>query len=585
MANNYVKLDADAHRLKRALTEEARRHLMENRHVKDEVIDIFDLGSHGERISLPIRSIDGEVSDVRLYLPKHLRPAKRSQKILPLKGGDGSTKLYPIEVAQVLALNECRRSGEEPSYEILENLDRLEKLRSLIRDFSFVLLVEGEMDALAAISQGFLAITNTCGANSWNDSFSETLAALKIPIVICMDADNAGVEGAQKRAESLYSHGVDVRVVEWSDSVPEGHDITDELSSRGLTGLMAVVASARPYRDVISLDEVMAENIDWLYEPYIAVGKVTLVEGDPGIGKTYFVLVVAAAVTVGGRGLPGDQEVTSGPVLLMSAEDGLGDTIKPRLETRDAELSKILAPKELFTLDDKGFKNLEELIRRHGPRLVVIDPIMPFLSAKTDSNKATDMRPFFKNLSRLAQKYKCAVLVTRHLAKSKEQTGVSRGLGSIDISAAVRSILQVTVDSEVSGLKRISHIKSNIGMKGKALGFRTDGGSFSWVQDLPAVQTCEVNSEIDRACDFLKEALSEGPLDALEVSDQARILGLSKSTLNRAKAKVGVRSKRVTHDGKLVVWKWYLPGYQWQTGKSEQVDQDFQENLPFTSET
>jgi hypothetical protein len=246
----------------------------------------------------------------------------------------------------------------------------------------------------------------------------------------------------------------------------------------------------------------------------------------------------------------------SGVVLLMSAEDGIADTIRPRLEKMGANLFRIFAPREIFTLDDIGFVTLERHINEYKPELVIIDPLMPFLDSKKDTNKASDMRPFFKNLARLARLYDCAVVVTRHLAKSLEQKGITKGLGSIDISAAVRSMLQVSEESK--GLKRVDHIKSNVGAMAKSFGYRLDNGVFTFVGMLDDAESTEYKSqgEVDRACDFIREILKTGPTTSAEAQESCQEMGFSKSTIKRARTRLGVDARKVG-----LIWYWWLPGY------------------------
>lgn len=142
-----------------------------------------------------------------------------------------------------------------------------------------------------------------------------------------------------------------------------------------------------------------------------------------------------------------------------------------------------------------------------------------------------------------------------------DKTGVSKGLGSIDISAAVRSILQVMADFKDKGLKRVSHIKSNIAAKGKPFGYRLDEGIFSWIPDVgePDDNYDETANETQRACDFLNEILKDGSLQSTLVDEQAKEIAISKSTLNRAKKRIGVRARQIKEGQKILWWEIYLP--------------------------
>lgn len=536
---------------KNALSSELRDYIRNERLISDEVIEKFDLGQNDNRLSIPIKNPDGRVEDIRLYLPAKYRTKANVPKVMPTKNADASPKLFPAQVLQPFGTD---------NHENLGNLENLEKDQ-------FLLLCEGEMDALTANSAGFRAITNTCGAGVWNEEFSELITETKLPVVILLDNDIAGEEGAIKRAESLTRFDVKTYVANWPVDRNQKHDITDELKLFGVDSLYQIIRKATRHSEIIYLDEVVAEEVKWLVKPYISIGKTTLIEGEPGIGKSFSALAFAALTSIGGAN-PFDENdfIPEGKVLLMSAEDGLPDTIKPRLEKMESNLKKIFAPREIFTLDDKGFETLNRVVEKEKPILVVLDPLTPFLDGKKDVNKASDMRPFFKNLANIAVKNSCAILVTRHLAKNVEQKGVSRGLGSIDISAAVRSILQVTHDSESKEIKRVTHIKSNIGAKGPPFGYTIKEGVFSWVTTLSAEEEAdEPAGELERACSILNDALKDGPMNAKDIYSLAKEMSLSKSTLSRAKKKLRISSKKTTDSGKTVVWQWYIlesQGYQ-----------------------
>ena len=124
----------------------------------------------------------------------------------------------------------------------------------------------------------------------------------------------------------------------------------------------------------VSMSSIQTEEISWLWYPRIPRRKVTLIEGDPGLGKSWITLAIATAVTLG-KGLPDCELIEPGNVLLLSAEDGLGDTVKPRLETLGADVSRVFAIDKPITLDWTGCKDLHRLIGEHSPSVVIIDPL------------------------------------------------------------------------------------------------------------------------------------------------------------------------------------------------------------------
>ncbi|MDD4414948.1 MAG: AAA family ATPase, partial [Oscillospiraceae bacterium] len=194
---------------------------------------------------------------------------------------------------------------------------------------------------------------------------------------------------------------------------------------------------------IICMDDIETKEVDWLWYPYIPYGKVTIVQGDPGEGKTSFALALIALLTTG-KPLP-EQEHGGEPVsvIYQTAEDGLSDTIKPRLEAYGADCKRVLVIDEdevSLTLSDE---RLEEAVNETGARLVVLDPIQAYLGSDVDMHRANEVRPVFKRLCTMAEKTCCAVILIGHMNKDTKGKALYRGLGSINYSAAVRSILVV----------------------------------------------------------------------------------------------------------------------------------------------
>ena len=194
---------------------------------------------------------------------------------------------------------------------------------------------------------------------------------------------------------------------------------------------------------IISLSEIKTEEVKWLWYPYIPFGKVTIVQGDPGEGKTTFVLSVIAALTRG-EALP---ECETGlpqmNVIYQTAEDGLADTIKPRLEAVGADCSRVQTiddSKSMLTLTDQ---RLEEAIYSTDAGLLVLDPLQAYLGSGVDMHRANEIRPIMKKLSAVAERTGCAVVLIGHMNKASGMKSGYRGLGSIDFTAAARSILVV----------------------------------------------------------------------------------------------------------------------------------------------
>ncbi|MCH7681797.1 AAA family ATPase, partial [candidate division KSB1 bacterium] len=221
---------------------------------------------------------------------------------------------------------------------------------------------------------------------------------------------------------------------------------------------------------LVNLSTVQSEKVEFLWHPRIPLGKVTLIEGDPGVGKSWLTVAIATAVSLG-RGLPDCESCEPGNVLILSAEDGLSDTIKPRLESFGANCKRISAPSEPFTLDQKGFNLLSQFIQKCSPRLVIIDPLVAYMGGKIDLHKANETRSIMSQMARLAERNKCSIVAVRHLTKGGKTKGIYRGLGSIDITAACRSVLLVGCDANNPNERGVVHIKSNLAKLAAPIGY------------------------------------------------------------------------------------------------------------------
>ena len=194
---------------------------------------------------------------------------------------------------------------------------------------------------------------------------------------------------------------------------------------------------------LLTMSDIQAEKVRWLWQPYLPRGKITMIQGDPGDGKTTFVLALTALLT---RGLPmpgGEAAAPPMNVIYQTAEDGLADTIRPRLDALGAECSRVLVIDEgerELTLDDH---RLAQAIRQTGAGLAVLDPIQAYLGNNVDMHRANEVRPIFKRLGQLAEQTGCAIVLVGHMNKMQGAKSAYRGLGSIDFRAAARSVLLV----------------------------------------------------------------------------------------------------------------------------------------------
>lgn len=325
--------------------------------------------------------------------------------------------------------------------------------------------------------------------------------------------------------------------------------------------------------EFICLDDVEPEEISWLWFPYIALGKLTMISGEEGLGKSWLTCAFASAVS-NGYGFPlSDSNFESGNVLMLSAEDGLGDTIKPRLVSCKANTKKIFALNEGIVFDENGLKSLERHVSKLKPKLIMVDPLFAYTSAKTDVNSANQSRAVSSRLTEIAANHNCAIVLIRHIGKSKGM-GDSRaaGLGSIDWRAAVRSELLVGKNPNDENEKAIVQTKNNLAKFGDSIGFEikdsANGAVFQWTgkSDLSAEQILSIpeqrrsGSEMSKAESFLLTALGEGERPASEVMKEAESVGLTEQNLRTARTKldVKVRKEGNGYTGEQR-WFWRLP--------------------------
>ena len=254
---------------------------------------------------------------------------------------------------------------------------------------------------------------------------------------------------------------------------------------------------------------------------------------------------------------------------MLSAEDGLADTIKPRLVAAGADCTRVFAPTDKLTFGEKGLLWFSEMIADHKPLLVVIDPLFAYTGAKIDINKANEAPSISSRLAHIAEKFNTSILAIRHFNKAKGN-GDSRaaGMSSIDWRAAARVELLVGVDPDDPSKRAIIHDKHNLSEKGKSLGFTIRDGQFLWTgeSDLTVARILsnggneeDVQGRND-AEDFLREVLKLAPRPANEIQREARGAGLTDYQLRGAKARLRIKSeKRGGTYGGEKGWVWSLP--------------------------
>ena len=338
---------------------------------------------------------------------------------------------------------------------------------------------------------------------------------------------------------------------------------------------------SEPELKLINMESVKVEQIEWLLYPFIPFGKVTIIQGDPGEGKTTMVLQIIAKLTRGEpillnkksqkeaqqdseenlkqEVLSQDKPIQPVNVIYQTAEDGLGDTIKPRLLAAGADCSRVLViddREQPLTMVDV---RLEEAIIQTKARMVVLDPIQGFLGTDVDMHRANEIRPLMKRMAVLAEKYHCAIILIGHMNKNSNGKSSYRGLGSIDFQAAARSVLIVGRLKDEPETRVMCHVKSSLAPEGKSVAFRLDKETgFQWIgeydisaDDLLSGDARGQKSRI--AKEFLLDILADGGMAQKKIEEEASKQGIKKKTLRNAKQELEIDSVKRGNQ-----WFWIL---------------------------
>jgi len=303
---------------------------------------------------------------------------------------------------------------------------------------------------------------------------------------------------------------------------------------------------------LIKMSSVEVAQVKWIWYPYIPCGKVTIIQGDPGEGKTTFVLAMVALLTRG-KPLP-ESEAGSEPinVIYQTAEDGLADTIKPRLLAAGADCEKVLVIDESETELTLSDKRLEQAIKETGAKLIVLDPLQAYLGDGVDMHRANEIRPIFKRLCLMAERTGCAVILIGHMNKMQGAKSSYRGLGSIDFRAAARSVLVVGRLKNEPTIRIAAHDKSSLAPEGRSIAFALDpDNGFRWkgycetsVEELLAGKGSLLSKTV-QAENLLRGLLQDEPVATEVILQKAQELGISERTVKIAKQNLCVTSIRI----------------------------------------
>ena len=383
-------------------------------------------------------------------------------------------------------------------------------------------------------------------------------------VFLCLDADKAGEDACKRLAallpDTMSATRIQPCMKDWNDVLVH----RAEIPNRNYFKSIVLKELSKPETvKIIRMSDVELTPVEWLWKPYLPFGKLSVLQGNPGEGKTYFAMHLAAACT-NGKLLPNMERMEPFNVIYQTAEDGLGDTVKPRLIEAGADLDRVLVIDDSdvqLTLSDE---RIEKAIIENNAKLVIIDPIQAYLGADVDMNRANEVRPIFMRLGQVAQRTGCAILLIGHLNKAAGMQSLQRGLGSIDIAAAVRSVMFIGKLKHDPTMRILTHEKSSLAPPGASLAFSLgDEGGFRWVgeYDITADEMLsgiepQRETKTQQAKDLICALLAGGKQVLSEDIDKAALeRGIPGRTVRDAKRELGDALKsKIVEGRKKVFW-------------------------------
>ncbi len=340
--------------------------------------------------------------------------------------------------------------------------------------------------------------------------------------------------------------------------------------------------------EVIRASEITPKEIKWLWYPYIPFGKVTLLQGDPGDGKSKLMLALSAILSQG-KPLPfTDESEAHEPmtIIYQTTEDDADDTVVPRFTASDGDRDRLIFISEKKKNLTFGDNRIREAIGKFKAGLLILDPLSSYIGDSCSLNAANETRAAFNHLITVARDTGCAIVIIAHMNKSRETSPLYRTSGSIDIAGSVRSILAIarTKNQEKPSERVMVQVKSNLAPTGSAILFEVNENGVDFLDelDLTAEQAlsallpkqgrpCE---KLDAATDFIRSMLKDGRMLANDCEMKLEAAGFKKSTVKKAKKNAGVFSEK---EG--FVWYWSLPAVD--AASEEWQESLFDDDLPF----
>ena len=319
--------------------------------------------------------------------------------------------------------------------------------------------------------------------------------------------------------------------------------------------------------EIVRASDIEPKEVKWLWYPYIPFGKVTLLQGDPGDGKSKFMLSLAALLSKG-EALPFSDEEEREPITIIyqTTEDDADDTVVPRFNSAGGNGDNLIFIKEDMKSLSFGDNRIREAIEKYNAKLLILDPMSSYIGESCSMNNANETRAEFNHLIAVAKETGCAIVIIAHMNKMKDSNPLYRTNGSIDIAGAARSILAIirTANKEAPAERYLVQVKSNLAPTGSAILFEVAESGVNFVSEMEmtaeeafsslAPKMGRPNETELRAKDFILEMLQDGEMLANDCEAKLEEAGFKKSTIKKAKKKAGVISKK-----KGFLWYWSLP--------------------------
>jgi putative DNA primase/helicase len=351
--------------------------------------------------------------------------------------------------------------------------------------------------------------------------------------------------------------------------IPQQAMVNDALSPHTPSPLPVDADATVTGTDIVYLADLQPQPVEWLWQHRLAAGTLSMLSGEPGSGKTWVALAIAAALTRGRDPFTGEK-LKPATVLYASAEHAAAQVIQPRFAGLHGDSARLVVLRRAVSASsmpspDSALRDLEDALQKTQAHLVILDPWDGLVGPQVDLDRTSQTRPLLDRLARLAELHRCCILLIRHLAKPTVGRPAHRRRASMDCSAALRTEFLVGSSPDAPAQTALLHVKSNLGPLAPPLDYRIgEDGNFHWTglsnltpEDLLAA--CPTGAGLPKrkfAAQWLRDCLQLGSQTQGSIEVAAERDGVCITTLRRAKFDIGVRSAK---DGKSGAWWWALP--------------------------